>query len=112
QSTLFGHFAKPELFGTGMIPKEAIVGRPSLARGVQYAYDTVTIRWKDQSGRMDESAKSVLTQKGYTEQVIAFAADTMHVIHLDEEPPSDIYTECRTRVQVNKGITYVTTTPL
>lgn len=112
QTKLFGHYAKPEEFGTGYIPKDAILGRPSLARGVTFAYDTGQVRWQSPDGRLDESAISTLTFKSYTEGVLAFASDTIDLYHGDEESAEDIYTECRVRLQVKKGISYTTLTPL
>ena len=112
QTELFGHFAKPDEFGTGMLPRESINGRPSLSRGVTFAYDTATIRWKDKAGKLDESALSTLTFKGYQEGQLAFASDTIDLYHGDEESTLDIYTEARTRLQVRRGISYLTLTPL
>src|SRR5271165_5347449 len=91
QKTLFGDWAKPEEFGTGFLPLDAIVGRPSLARGVTGYYDTGVIRWMDPNGRLDESAKSSITFKSVEEGQIAFAADTIDLVHQDEECSLDIY---------------------
>lgn len=111
QAMLFGPWNKPDEFGTGFIPRDAIVGRPSLAHGVPGAFDTATIKWKDR-GRLDESARSTLVFKSYTEEVLAFASDTIDVAHLDEECKAEIYSETRVRLQVRRGISYATLTPL
>ena len=83
-----------------------------LARGVSGAYDTATIRWKDKNGRLDDSALSTLVFKAYTEEVLAFASSTIDFYHGDEESSSEIYSEARVRLQVKRGISYVTLTPL
>lgn len=111
QTLLFGHYAKPDEFGTGYIPKEALVGRPSLSRGVTFAYDTASIKCKIK-GKLDESAISTLTFKAYTEGQLAFASDTIDLYHGDEESDLDLYIEARTRLQVKHGISYLTLTPL
>lgn len=112
QEMLFGPWNKPDEFGTGFIPRDMIVSRPTFARGVSGAYDTATIKWKDKNGRLDESALSTLTFKAYTEEVLAFASSTIDVFHGDEEPKMEIYSEARVRLQVKRGISYMTLTPL
>lgn len=112
QSTLFGPWNKPDEFGTGFLPRDAIVGRPTLGRGVSNAFDTATIRWKDPTGRLDDSARSTATFKSYTESLQSFAASTIHFYHGDEESLGEIYGEARVRLQVNRGISYLTLTPL
>src|SRR5580704_11575853 len=44
QKKLCGEAGVDELFGTGLIPKDKFVDKPSLARGVTDAYDTVQVR--------------------------------------------------------------------
>lgn len=112
QEMLFGPWNRPDEFGTGFIPREAIVGRPSLSRGITGAYDTATIKWRDKNGRLDDSALSTITFKAYTEEQLAFASSTIDFYHGDEESKQGIYTESRVRLQVKKGISYVTLTPL
>lgn len=116
QAMLWGPWNKPDEFGTGFLPRDAIVGRPTLSRGVSGYYDTGIVKWKDKNGRLDDSALSTVTLKAYTEGRLAFASSTVDVIHGDEEDKgadfAGIYTEMRTRVQVKRGITYMTLTPL
>lgn len=112
QQMLFGPWNKPDEFGTGFVPREAIVGRPTLARGVSGAYDTATIKWKDKNGRLDDSALSSITFKAFTEEQLAFASSTIDLYHGDEESKMGIYSEARVRLQVKKGISFVTLTPL
>jgi phage terminase large subunit-like protein len=112
QTKLFGPWNKPGEFGSGFIPKDAIVGRPTLARGTPGLYDAGTIKWKDRNGRLDDSALSTVVQKSYKEGQIAFASDNIDFAHEDEEPETDIHVEIRTRLQVRRGISYATLTPL
>ena len=44
QAQLCGEPGNAELFGTGAIPLECFVGKPTLARSVADAYDTITVR--------------------------------------------------------------------
>ena len=116
QFHLFGPWSQPERFGTGYLPRDAIIGRPTLSRGVSGFYDTALIKWKDKNGRIDESAVSTLVFKSFTEGQLAFASDTIDYYHGDEEGDQtdffDLYIEARTRLQVRRGISIVTLTPL
>jgi len=78
-------------FGTGMIPKDCIVGDPSRRRGVADAVDTVRVRHT--SGGI-----STLAFKSYDQGREKFQGTKKHGISLDEEPPLDVYTECLTRL--------------
>ena len=112
QEALFGTWKNPDALGTGFIPKDAIPQRPVLARGVPGAYDVGVVRWKDKNGRLDESALSSVKFMCYSEGVLAFASENIDVFHPDEEPPEDILSEARVRLQVRDGIIYLTATPL
>lgn len=105
QFKLCGAPGVEELFGTGYIPKEAFVGKPSLARGVTDAYDTIHVRHK--SGGI-----SSLGFKSYEQGRKKFQAATLDFIWFDEEPPMDIYSEGLTRVTATNGMVFLTFTPL
>lgn len=94
-----------EKFGTGMIPRERFVGRPSMARGVTDAYDTIHVRHK--SGGI-----STASFKSYEQGRKKFQAATLNWVWMDEEPPLDVYSECLTRVTATNGIVWITFTPL
>lgn len=55
---------------------------------------------------------SVLQFKSYDQKRKKFQGTSQHVIHLDEEPPLDVYTECLLRILDCSGIVYTTMTPL
>lgn len=92
-------------FGTGMIPKAAFVDKPSLARGVTDAYDTIQVRHK--SGGI-----STATFKSYEQGRTKFQGEPVDFVWLDEEPDLEVYSECLTRVTATRGMVYVTFTPL
>lgn len=99
-----------EEIGTGMIPKENIIGQPTMKRGIAQAVDTVLIRHK--SGGV-----STLAFKAYDQGREKFQGTKKHGISLDEEPPMGVYTECLTRLTATtpddqNGIMLCTFTPL
>ncbi len=91
--------------GTGLIPREAFVDKPSLARGVTDAYDTIQVRHK--SGGI-----STLSFKSYEQGRQKFQGSTLDFVWLDEESGEDIYGECLTRVTATNGFVFTTFTPL
>ncbi|MGD9878900.1 MAG: terminase family protein [Reyranella sp.] len=92
-------------FGSGFIPRDAFVERPSLSRGVTNAYDTMLVRHK--SGGVSQ-----FVFKSYEQGRTKFQGDTVDGIWLDEEPPMDIYTEALTRTTATGGMVMTTFTPL
>ncbi len=50
QRKLCGEPGVESAFGTGMIPKDAFVDKPSLARGVTDAYDTIQVKYFEPDG--------------------------------------------------------------
>ena len=105
QKKLCGEPGVDVAFGTGMVPKEMFVDKPSLARGITDAYDTIQVRHK--SGGI-----SVGRFKSYEQGRTKFQGETLDFVWLDEEPPMEIYSEALTRVTATKGMVYVTFTPL
>jgi phage terminase large subunit-like protein len=92
---------RPGELGTGAIPKDAILEMVS-ARGIP---DSIKVRHV--SGGV-----SVIGLKSYQRGRESFQGETLDYIHLDEEPPIDIYTECLTRTNVRQGPVWITVTPL
>lgn len=92
-------------FGTGMIPKENFADKPTLARGVSDAYDTIQVKHK--SGGV-----STATFKSYEQGRPKFQGEPVDIVWCDEEPPMDVYSECLTRTTATKGFVYMTFTPL
>jgi phage terminase large subunit-like protein len=105
QKKLCGSPGVEDLFGTGMIPKDAFTDKPSLARGVTDAYDTIQVRHK--SGGI-----SIGRFKSYEQGRQKFQGEGLDWIWFDEEPPLDIYAEGVARIGERDGISWLTFTPL
>lgn len=90
--------------GTGLIPKH-LIGKITWRQGVQDLADTILIRHTD-------GGWSKLGLKSYQQGRGSFEGTAQHLIHLDEEPPQDVYTECLTRTATTEGIVLITFTPL
>lgn len=102
QYEFLGHITE---IGTGMIPKDLIVGEPSRRRGVADAVDTVRVRHVT-------GGDSVLSFKSYDQGREKFQGTAKHGINLDEEPDAKIYYECLTRLMTTSGLMICTFTPL
>lgn len=105
QKVMLGDPSSAEALGTGMIPKELIVGKPTSSRSITDGVDTFVVRHI--SG--DHSSATFKSCEQGREK---FQSEKVDIIWLDEEPPLDIYTECLTRTTVSEGIVYMTFTPL
>jgi phage terminase large subunit-like protein len=88
-----------------MIPKEFFTDKPSLARGITDAYDTIQV--KHRAGGI-----SVGRFKSYEQGRTKFQGETLDGVWLDEEPDMGIYSEALTRVTATKGMVFLTFTPL
>ena len=104
QAKLFGMPGVPEALGSGMVPKEKIIGLPSTQRGVTDFYDTVHVRHI--SGGI-----SSLTFKSFEQGWEKFLGKPVDVIWLDEEPEEKVYDQCLTRTNATGGMVYTTFTP-
>jgi phage terminase large subunit-like protein len=91
-------------WGSGAIPGDRIEDFKR-GRGVADLLDTVLIRHA--SGGI-----SRLGFKRYDQGREAFQGPPKHVIWCDEEPPEDVYTECKARLVATAGMIYTTFTPL
>jgi phage terminase large subunit-like protein len=105
QKKLCGEPGVESAFGTGMIPKDLFVDKPSLARGVTDAYDTIQVRHA--SGGV-----SVARFKSYEQGRTKFQGESIDWGWADEEPPEDVYAEFLTRTVATGGMTFMTFTPL
>lgn len=94
----------PDAYGTGMLPGDKIV-RPTVKHGLSDAVETVYVQHV-------AGGNSMLQFKSYDQGREAFQGTSVHVIHLDEECPMEIYTECLLRTMTVDGIIYLTATPL
>ena len=110
QKKLCGEPGVADALGTGMIPKDCFVDKPSLARGVTDAYDTIQVQHYT-NGVKD--GISILKFKSYEQGREKMQGDTIDIAWCDEEPPEDIYSEIITRTNaVEDAIIFITFTPL
>lgn len=110
QTKLLGPPGNKELLGTGLIPKEAIVGDPRPSRGFPDAVESFQVRCRI-NGRNDESAVSRCVVKTYQQSREDWQGADIDLFWPDEEPPMALYTEGRARLR-GRGITLMTFTPL
>lgn len=105
QKKLCGEPGVDVAFGSGMIAKEDFADKPSLARGVTDAYDTIQVRHV--SGGV-----SIIRFKSYEQGRAKFQGETLDWVWFDEEPPLEIYSEGLTRTTATGGMVFVTFTPM
>ncbi len=91
--------------GTGMIPKDLIL-RTTVKHGLADAFETIFVRHVPTGG------VSTLQLKSYDQGRVAFQGTAQDFIHLDEEPPIDVYTESLLRLMTRDGLLILTATPL
>lgn len=96
---------RPGEWGTGTIPKDAIIDIKRSAHGVPDQVESITVRHR--SGGIAR-----LTLKTYDQGRIRWQGETISFLWLDEEPDLDIYTEGMTRTNTTSGPVYMTFTPL
>jgi phage terminase large subunit-like protein len=106
QKKLCGEPGIKDAWGTGMIPRDRLIGAPVLARGETNAYDTINVRHA--SGGM-----SVLRFRTYQAGPMSLQGETLDCVWCDEEP-SDyaVYSECLSRISATGGMLMITFTPL
>lgn len=104
QRLLVGPPMTEEEWGTGYIPKDAIISTTRRS-GVSGALDTVTVRHID-------GGISTLLLKAYEQGRGKWQANTVDFVWFDEEPPEDVYFEGITRTNATGGSIAVTFTPL
>jgi phage terminase large subunit-like protein len=104
QRLLVGPPMTEEEWGTGYIPKDAIVDTTRRS-GVSGALDTISVRHI--SGGV-----STLLFKAYEQGRGKWQANTVDFVWFDEEPPEDVYFEGITRTNATGGSIAVTFTPL
>lgn len=105
QYALLGKPGDETAAGTGMVPGDLIL-RTTVKHGLADAVETVFVRHVPSGG------VSTLQFKSYDQGRVAFQGTTQHFIHLDEEPPLDVYAECLLRTMTSNGLIELTATPL
>ena len=111
QTKLLGNLNEEgqEALGTGLIPLDNIIGRPTMARGIGNLVDTVTLR-REPGGR------AVIQFKSYEQGRQVFEGSAVDEIWLDEDIKGDdnpnIYGECLARLTTTRGQIRMSMTPM
>lgn len=92
-------------WGTGTVPGNLIIDVKKAVHGVSEQVDKILV--KHTSGGV-----SMIGMKTYDQGRLRWQGETMHYVWFDEEPDMEIYSEGKTRVQVKKGMVFLTFTPL
>lgn len=114
QEKFCGEPGVPQLFGTGMIPIDLFASEPTTKHGLANAIETVHVHHHT-NGIYD--GVSTLAFKSYDQGRQAFQGTQQDLIHPDEEPKIEIYTECSLRLMSTvpgerNGMLVLTETPL
>lgn len=116
QVKLLGDVRQQGGLGTGMIPLDNIVGKPTMARGIADFVDTATLR-------RETGGNAVIRFKTFEMGRPAWQGEPVDVVWGDEdpdegsadgggEPPGDIYSECQARLTTTRGIIIWTMSPM
>ncbi len=106
QSKLLGDIRAPGGLGTGMIPLDNIVGRPTMARGISDFVDTINLT-------RETGGKAVFRGKTFEMGRTAWQVEPVDLIHGDEDPGDfEIYSECQARLTTTNGIIIWSMTPM
>lgn len=94
--------------GTGLIPLDNIVGRPTMARGIPGIVDTANVR-------RETGGKAHIQFKSYAQGRESYQGSPVDVNWLDEDVSRDddsIYGECLARKTTTRGVIMCSLTPL
>lgn len=106
QTKLLGDIMQDGGLGTGLIPLDAIVGKPAMARGIADFVDSVTLR-------RDSGGAAIVRFKTYEMGRKAFQGEPVDEVWLDEDPgDDDVYGECLARLTTTRGRILVSMTPM
>ena len=112
QTELFGLAEDVEMWGSGMVPKECCpLSGATRRRGTTgNTYDSVMVQHHDpETG--EPNGMSRIGFKSYEMGEEKFYGRPVDWIWLDEQPPSNIYTQCITRTVATNGRVLMTFTP-
>lgn len=106
QVKLLGDVRQDGGLGTGLIPLDNIVGRPTMARGIADFVDTVTLR-------RETGGSAIIRLKTFEMGREAWQGEPVDVVWGDEDPGDfEVYGECQARLTTTRGIIIWTMTPL
>jgi phage terminase large subunit-like protein len=110
QTELLGLAEDPEALGTGMIPKDCIVETTRRRGATGNTYDSILVKHYDpDTGKYNGNSR--IGFKSYEMGEEKFYGRPVDWIWLDEQPPSNIYTQCITRTVATQGLVMMTFTP-
>jgi phage terminase large subunit-like protein len=114
QEKFCGQPGVPDALGTGMIPRELLAREPTTKHGTPGAYETIFV-YHHTDGVMDGVSTCML--KSYDQGRESFQGTKQDLIHLDEEPKIEIYSESSLRLMSTvpgerNGKLILTETPL
>jgi phage terminase large subunit-like protein len=110
QTELLGLAESEEDLGTGMIPKHCILKLTRRRGTTGNTYDSVLVQHHDpETG--EPNGVSRIGFKSYEMGEEKFYGRPVDWIWLDEQPPSNIYTQCITRTVATNGFVMMTFTP-
>jgi phage terminase large subunit-like protein len=106
QTKLLGDLRTAGGLGTGMIPLDNIVGRPTMARGISDFVDTINLT-------RETGGKAVFRGKTFEMGREAWQVEAVDLIHGDEDPGDfEIYEECQARLTTTRGQIIWSMTPV
>lgn len=112
QVKLLGPVREQGGLGTGLIPLDSIVGRPTMARGIPDFVDTVTLR---REGADANSKPAIIRFKTFEMGREAWQGEPVDVVWGDEDPGvsnADIYPECQARLTTTRGMIIWSMSPM
>lgn len=115
QTKLLGPVRDEGGLGTGLIPLDNIVGRPTMARGIADFVDSVTLRREDSAGGTGAGGRAMVRFKTYEMGREAFQGEPVDLVWLDEDvskTDDSIYGECLARLTTTRGRIMCSLTPL
>lgn len=112
QTELFGLAEDTDAWGSGMVPREdcPISGATRRRGTTGNTYDSVLVTHHDPDTG-EPNGQSRLGFKSYEMGEEKFYGRPVDWIWLDEQPPSNIYTQCITRTVATNGLVLMTFTP-
>lgn len=110
QAELLGLAEDPEAQGSGMIPRDCIVETTRRRGATGNTYDSIIVKHYDpDTGKYNGNSR--IGFKSYEMGEEKFYGRPVDWIWLDEQPPSNIYTQCITRTVATNGLVMMTFTP-
>jgi phage terminase large subunit-like protein len=106
QIKLLGDIRQEGGLGTGLIPLDNIVGRPTMARGISDLVDTITLR-------REVGGSAILQGKTYAAGREVWQGVAVDLVWGDEDPGDmEIYEECQARLTTTRGGIIWSMTPM